>query len=391
MLKTTELISDVEIEFEGGNSLAVDWDIIIRRAVEEVLDNCRPDTLKRRVPIYGLAEKLGIYYAPVDILAPSSLYPATEMGLMVDEKRAWGYVPPKTFFATLPINKYTIEYVNGVQFIVVRHAETGTILTIDAMNVVGTLSGGTPTLNEHNFLQGSASIEATFSDAGVELGDTFATAQDISDHLRGLLIIPAYITDATKVSTIEFRLKTDDTNYFSITIDVSELIDGWNMMRANMADRTKTGSPVATNITKWSIIVTATTGATPTIIFDKITLQKYTPWFLQYFSDRPYATSAGVLWQSTVSRANKDEVNFGRDLRNVLHYEMCLLVTQAATFDAVDGQASKRFTGKLARAWDNYYERHPSDEAPLSYSKSPEIDIEPIGISRLQRKDSDLD
>lgn len=374
MIETSQIISDVKQEFEGGSSLAVDWDSCIRRAVENVLDNARPEPLKRTVPLYGgLSQNLYAYYCPEDVLVPSDIY--TNDGL-----RKFTYQPAKTFYTKRENNKYTIEYINGKRFVIIRHDVTSSIIEIDAMDAVGTKSGGSVALNEHNYLFGSAAIEATFTDAGVTLTDTLATAIDISDYLKGVVILPAYLSDASKLTSIELRLQTDASNYYKV-ISTADSIgdyfkDGWNFMRFQMASKTTVGSPDATDIASWKIIGTTATGQTLTIIFDKFTIQKFAPYYFQYYSNRPYINGdTGALWKATVETANDDKINFDRDLQGVLHYELCIIVNAAASFNAVDGQTEKTFEKQLSRKWANYWAIHPSDEAPLTYSKSPEIDM----------------
>lgn len=375
MIETAQLISDVKEEFEGGSSLAVDWDIAIRKAVENVLDNCRPETLKRTVPLYGgLSNQLYAYYCPEDVLVPSDIFSN-------DGLRRYSYQPARTFYTKRENNKYTIEYINGKRFLIIRHDVETSALTIDEMDTVGTKTGGTPTLNEHNFLFGDAAIEFTATDAGVTLADTLSTALDITDYLKGVVILPAYLSDASKLASIELRLQTDNSNYYKL-LSTSDSIgdyfkDGWNFMRFQMASKTTVGSPTVTNIASYKIIATTESGQTLTIIVDKFTIQKFAPYYFQYYSNRAYVNgSTGALWKATVESATSDKINFDRDLSRVLHYELCIIVNSAASFNAVDGQTEKSFEKQLSRAWENYYSTHPSDEAPLTYSKSPEISMD---------------
>jgi len=390
MIEATTLKSDVQGEFEGGNSFSVDWDTQIRKAVENVLDNCRPETLKRRVPIYGgLAQQVYMYYCPDDVLVPSDLY--TNDGL-----RKFTYSPPKQYYKKLANNTYTIEYINGVRFLVVQHNITASILTIDSMESVGTKTGGSVALNQHNYLVGSSAIQATFTDAGVTVSDTLASTIDISGYLKGVTLLPTYIPTADNLASIVIRLLSSSGNYYQVTTAVDsvgdKLIDGWNITRFDMANATTVGSPDSSAIASWEIIGTTTTGETMTLIFDKFTIQKFNPYYLEYYSNKPYATSTGVLWQSTISVANQDKINFDRDVAGILHYELCLQIVQSATFDSIDSQITKRFEGQLQRKYNNYWASHPSSEEPATYSKSPEIDMSiDTSFGRLQDNTESLD
>lgn len=374
MIQTSDIISDIKQDFEGGKSLAVDWDSIIRRAVETVIENCKPETLKRVVPIYGgLIRDILVYYCPSDVLVPSMIYGN-------DGKVLYRYVAPKIFREQQNQDEFTIEYLNGVRFILIRHARTLSELVIDEMEAVGTKTGGTPTLNTHNFLNGAGAVEATFTDAGVEFGDDISQT-DISDYyLRGVALLPSSIPTAANLVSLELRLKTTDADYYSLitTADSisSYIIDGWNQIRFDFANKTTTGTPDPENIVEWSVIGTTTSGKTMTIIFDRLTLQKTAQQYFQYISKNAYIDgTTGVYWKASLETAINDQVNIDRDVRGILHYECCLLVQQSGTFDRIDSNATRRFEGQLQRKYLNYYAEHPSDSSPISYSISPQIDL----------------
>lgn len=373
MIETSTLITDIKGDFEGGASLSVNWDTVIRRGVENVIENCRPETLKRRAPLYGaLAKDVFIYYCPPDVLVPSAIYTN-------DGKRKFTYVPPRVYYEQEKDNHFTIEYLNGARFIVVRHALVPTSLTIDAMDAVGTKTGGSPALNEHNYLSGGAAVEATFTDAGVEFGDDMT--EDITDYyLRGIAVIPAYIPTAANLTSLELRLKTSDSAYYKVITtqdDIDDyIVDGWNILRFSLANKTTVGSPNPATITEWSIIGTTDSGTTLKIIFDKFTLQNFTPYYLQYYSNRAYVDGAtGALWKETVDSGNADKINMDRDVSGILHYECCLIVQQSGTYTQRDPAGGQGFAEQLRRKYQNYWAVHPSDEQPHSYSKSPEIDV----------------
>jgi hypothetical protein len=374
MIDAQTFISELKEDFEGGVSLSVSWNTIIKRAVRTTIRQIRPETLKRVVPIYGgLASDVSLYYCPDNVLVPSSLYSN-------DNKRKFSYRPAKIFHKkSYENNVYTIEYINGIRFLRVRHSEDEDTQMIDTMETVGTKTGGSPTLNSHNYILGSGSIEATFTDAGVEFGDTLATAIDISDYLKGVVILPAYLTSAKKLASIEVRLKTDDSNYYSMTSTSDSIgdyfTDGWNMMKFEMQNASQEGSPDATDIAKWSIVGTTESGETLTIPFDKFTIQQFNPYYFEFYTHAAFVNgSTNAMWQTTIDYTNNDKINFNEDVEDILHFEACMLVMQSASVDSVDSNANRRFDAQLKRAYQAYWEVHPSSEAPLSYSILPEID-----------------
>lgn len=375
MINVSQIIDDVKEEFEGGNSLAVNWDIAIRKGAKTAIRQARPETMKRTVPIYGgLADNISAYYCPDDVLVPSKIF--SNNAYNNNRITKYLYRSPKSFFEKEEYNTFTIDYINGVRFIYIRHSQAITSLTVDEMEAVGTKTGGSPTLNSHNYILGSYSIEATFTDAGVEFGDDCDL--DITDYLKGVAILPAYISDATKLSSIEIRFKTDDSNYYSISSTADSIgnyiTNGWNMIKFEMQNLSTTGAPDSADINEWSIIGTTTTGNSITIQFDKFTLQKSNPFYFEYYSSAPFVSgSTGALWQSTVNESTNDKVNFNDDMEDILHYEVCMKIIQSSTFENVDGQASTRFTAQLQRAYDAYWEDHPSTEQPISYNIGAEV------------------
>ncbi len=373
MIETSTLISDIKGDFEGGSSLTVDWNTVIRRGVQNVTENCRPDTLKRLVPIYGgLAKDLFVYYCPPDVLVPADIYGN-------DGKRQFSYVPPKMFYTQQKSNVYTIEYINGARFIIIRHGISAESITIDEMDAIGLKTGGSPALNTQNFMSGVGAIEATFTDAGIEFGSNM-TSVDITDYLRGIVLVPAYIPLVKNLVSIEVRLKTTDADYYKVITtqdDISNyLIDGWNQLRFSLANATSVGSPNPASIVEWSIIGKTATGTTLKIVFDRFTVQKFTPYFFEYYSDRAYVNGlTGEMWKETVETANNDKINFDKSVGGILHYECCMIVQQSATFTQRDPNATKGFSSQLGRKYQEYWATHPSNEAPLTYNKSPEIDM----------------
>ena len=367
------IVSDVQGDFEGGSSLDVSWNDLLRRAVENVLDKIRPKTLVRSVPIFGgLTGSLVYYYAPTDVLVPVAIYGN-------DGRPIMAYRPPKVFNdKQWEQDVFTIETVNGITFLKIRKDLSSGAYVISECDAVGTISGTvTPTLNEFLYLTGTGSLEATFDDTGKYFGDTFSTALDITDYLNGVAIIPFYCADVTKISTIKLILRTDASNYITLNSSTDSIGDyfknGYNFARFSIANRVTTGSPTLTNITDWRLQITATTGQTTTIMVDRITLQLASAFFLEYVSNKAFKTTAGV-WQDTVNY-NSDYVNFDRDLWGILHYELCVLVDQGIAYKKQAGNIQvSRFIAQLKDKYQQYFDKFPSQEEPLSYSISPEID-----------------
>lgn len=382
MLESTQIISDVEQEFEGGSSLSIDWDSILTRAVKGILKRTKPRTLKRIASIYGgFSNDLYLYYCPSDLLATSGIYDNSAIADLNNRKPAFNYLPPKAFYNQSEDNTFTIDNINGVRYIMSRKSLNTSILVIEEFETTTGKTGATPTLNTYNALFTKA-IKGTFTTIDNAMSWDLDESLDISDYINdGILSLPIFINDKSKISDLEIRLKTTNSDYYSLKLSLDSnvednLINGWNFLRFILENKSTTGSPDYTDIAKVSIVLTPTTGETVVATFDKMSLMLPTRFNIEYFSNNPYISgSTNEYWQSSFSYGNEDKINFDESLEAVLHYEMALLVYTSATFERVDPQLKKTFLENLQREWNDYYSDNPSDELLLSYNISPEIDM----------------
>ena len=365
-------ITDLKGEFEGGNSLRVNWYSLLRRGLHNLLDNVSPETLKRKVPIYGgLAKNLSIYYCPADVLVPSDLYSN-------DGLRRYKYMPPAQFYRQTLYDKFTIEYVNGVRFLVIRHSIDESALILDEMSSTTGFTQTNITLaeNDQNYLSGSNALSGTLSGASANILKTLESAQDITDYARGVAIVPLYLTDEDDFVSASLQLLTSSGNYFQVATTQDSIgdntIDGWNLLRFDLASRTSVGSPNIASITQFRLTITTTLG-TQKVIVDRITLQKSALFYFEYYSNYGFIDGATGGWKDEPEDGSNDYINLNRDSAGILHYEVAKLVLQGAKFDRTDSQIAKRFKEELDNKYDQYFLRHPSSEMPISYNISPSI------------------
>lgn len=379
-IAASRIISDVKEDFQGGTALSVSWDSLLRRAGRKLLGNINLDTLKQRRPVYGgITRQSFVHYMPPEIVKPSALY-------MNDGDRKWEYQPPAHYFSQIGVNeqnKFTVGIVNGLRFLIVRHTEAGSTLVIDEMDDITSMTGtATPAVNANDYLSGGASVQASFTDAGLTLIRSTEETLDITDYLHGAVLMGARLPSALTISSISLRLRTDASNYYTVTTTADDIEDsfvaGWNMLRFSMETRTTTGSPTVTNINSWLLTVTATTGQTITVLIDRMTLQKSAPLWLEGYSDTLFIDGTTGAAKSDVD-STADSVSVDEELADILHYELCILVQQAGNKKRDSSMES--FTAQLKRAYANYYENHPTEAIPLSYSILPQMNknTEPSG------------
>lgn len=388
MYLISQEITDLKAEFEGGKSLAVDWYAIIRRASDKMLGMIYPDTLTRRVPVYGgLSRDLHVYYCPTDVLVPSFLYPNSQnMG-----GRKYTYRAQKAFMERSEELTFTLVYINKIRFLLVRHAESPSVLTLNDMDDVTEIGGTASSIaqNEFNFISGTGAVQASFDDSGKYLSGTLASAEDITDYIHGIALVPCNWLDPAKVASVTLQLLTSSGNYFQIISTSDSIGDsfvaGLNMVRFELANRTSTGSPSLTSIASWKLIITMTSGQTQTVIVDKLTLQKSAHHNFEYVSNKPFVDGTTGFFKDTPESG--DYINLDRDARGCLHYEACLIVGKPSI-------AGLNFGNELAREYQNYWANHPSAAQAISYNIAPqiargeEIDLPlTIGESRLHGVD----
>lgn len=369
--------SDLKAEFEGGKALSVDWFASLRRAADRMLGQVYPNTLKRVVSIYGgFTGDLFVYYCPVDVLVPAEIYSN-------DGVRKFTYVPPNKFYRTSDTSLFTLEYVNGVRFLVARHSSVGGSETLDTMENISnkTATGVTLSLNSHDVLFGTYTVQGTFTAANGTISGTFAST-DITAKLWGIARLAVNLSDAATVTNIKLRLYSSDTDYFEMTTSTDSvndsLIAGWNMLRFDMATRTETGSPDSTAVLKWALIFALTDDTT--IILDELVLQETEKMYLEYISNRLFVDGTTRQWKEE-PESDADYINLDRDSSSILHFEAARLIGKKPI-------AGLNFTDELAREYQQYWEKHPSDAQPLSYNVSSEVGINaPTAFDLSQTED----
>lgn len=356
-------ISDVKNEFEGGTSLSVSWYSLFRRASQRMLGQIYPDTLKRRQTIYGgLVNGSYAYYCPADVLIPSEIY-------MNDNKRKYTFVPPQKFYIDKKNNTFTLEYLNGVRFLVAQASIVEASATLDEMETLtGKTSAVTLSLNNHNKLFGDYSIQGTFTSVNNSITGTI-TATDITSYLLGIARLGVSLSNAKNVTNVELRLISSSGNYYSMSTTTDStggyLIDGWNMLRFDMNNKTSVGTPVSTAITSWQLVFTLS--ADTAILIDRLLTQKTEQTYFEYISNRLFIDKTTAQWKET-PEDDADIINLDRDAQGVFHYEICRIVGRKPI-------AGLDFNAELEMEISQYQTTHPSSAQALTYSIASGISL----------------
>ncbi len=359
--------SRIQSKFEGGKSLTVDWYENAKEAGEALLGQINPPSLKRVVPIYGgLNNETDVYYCPNDVEVPSTLYNSKDI------REKWEYMPSEAFHLNKEDYKFTIEEVNGVKFLLVRHSLVSGTLTVDDFDAVGSKTGVSLSVNTFNYLTGTGALEGTFTDTLVDVSETLSSVIDITDYKRGVALCPMNFETAEDVASIQLDLKTDASNYYTM-ISTSDSVgdyfrDGWNMIRFDIANATLTGTPIDTSIASYTFTITMKTGKSQTVIIDKLSLEKSISYNFEYFSEYLFRDRITNAWKETADN-DADIINLGKKEASIIVYEGCRLVG----FGGKKKKGVSNFNDELLRKYNAYWANNPSSEAPQQYSNSPDI------------------
>lgn len=368
----SEAITDLRSEFEGGKAMSLDFYTLLKRGARNTLDNINPETLKRRVPIYGgVANNLALYYCPEDVRVPVAIYRQPH-----DRQPVATYVPPTQFFTQNKNDVFTIEHINGVRFVMFRQTIPYRTIILDNMDTLGTkVSDETLTVNTFNYISGEASLERTFAEYNADptinrISDELPVTIDITTLMKGVVVIPAVFQNAKNISKVIFELVESDTKYYTLTSTTDSVgdnfIDGLNMIRLSMAGATETGVVDKTNITEWRLKIETVTGETETVIIDRITIQQTAHYYFEYYSNRMFIDGTTLAWKE--KPASGDTINLAQEARDVLHYETVLLIAQGNTKIRESRNGFDNFATQLKRKYQQYWGRYPSSEAPISYN-----------------------
>jgi hypothetical protein len=187
MYTVSKEVSDIKGEFEGGVSFKLNWYTILRQAKDAMLGVINPETLKRRVPVYGgFARGLFLYYCPDDVHKPSALYP-NDQAVGIATRLKLDYVPPNVFFEQPRTDTFTIETVNGKRFVAVRHRYSPGQFIVDEMEEVGSkVSDVALEVDQFDFLYGTGAIKRRFYDGESHAFTADASSDTLTSAAHGL-------------------------------------------------------------------------------------------------------------------------------------------------------------------------------------------------------------
>lgn len=368
--------SEIQNKFEGGVSFNINWYDLAGQARREMMKKINPRGAKRRVPVYGgISADLPVYSCPDDVNVPAEFYPDAQ----TFSGRGYKYRAAKAFYQSLEQGDrvFTIDHINGQPFILAR-SDNGTNATIvsaiDSSAFTGTVS---LTTTQRTFLSGTGAVFGTFDDTNYEAVYSYTDAQDYSAYALGVVVVPFYIADASKVDYIELRLRTSAGNYYSVKTTIAGInnyyFDNWCLARLDMSKKTIEGAPDLANVNSIVVHVKMKTGESQEVTLDDIKLYATQSATFEYYSSKIFKGADGTFKAKPDNES--DTIVLEEEEYDIWFYEMCNLVVQDATYDSIDSKESDRFARKLKESYDAYHMRFPSMEEPISYNISSDVDL----------------
>lgn len=374
----TKLVSQIQSKFEGGSSFTLNWDYVLKEGAQAMIGNISPKKLTFTTAIYGgFVDDNTVYYCPSGVGAPIGIFDKLR-------RLKYSYIAPNIFEEKIAKSSseliFTIQTINGIDFILINGSKATGNLIVNEMDDSSEITAGNVTVssNTYDYISGGSSLQGTFTDTLTDIGATFDTAQDITDFLFGVGIIRAKLTNTKNIASIKLILKTDDSNYWTVTATTAldYLVTDWNIIRVPLTDRVPTGTPVATNITKWLLKITMNTGQSQTIILDQIALCSSALYNFKFTSNEIFL-DATTGERKNITSNESDLINLDDQEYEIFKYECCRIVLQETTNEKTKSIESEKFDTELSRKYSLYFAKNPTNELPISYNQSPEISMSP--------------
>jgi hypothetical protein len=377
-----QAVSEIQNKFEGGVSFNVDWYNLGGQAARMMNKKINSRSNKRRVPIYGgVSADLPLYTCPDDVSVPAALYPNSQI---FSGRAPLKYRAPSFFYKQPETDRFTIDYINGLPFIVANISQGQSQKLFDVSDVTQ-FSGVALTPSRRNFIYSSMGASGTFDDTNFSIGFTPDVALDLSLFKDGVIAFPLLCEDKSKIDYVAVQLLTSGGNYYEVKTTASMLEswyqNNWNIARIDLLNKTTTGAPNIANITAIKAEVKMLTGESQTVFLDSLTIFDSVGASFEYYSTKIFQDAEGnFLAKPTV---DEDLVVLMDEEYDIWFYEFCMLLVQDATYDSLDSKESNRFAMSLKDAYDLYNQRFPSMEEPITYSVSAEIDLDPYNQAGL--------
>lgn len=237
---------------------------------------------------------------------------------------------------------YTIQMNQGVKTVRIdNNLLVNGILLNQADTITGngtwSASGGATNLRQDNlqFISGAQSsieFDTLSGQSTATLTNTTMQAQDLTQHLnQSQIFFWTYLPTAANVTSVQIKWGSDASNYWTQTLTTNQqgnaFANGWNLLQANWATATKTGSPDVTKINTIIVIWTYNSTVMSGFRLNSIYSRLGTIMEMEYYSKYLYRDSITGAFQETITD-DTNLINLDTETHNLLYLLSGVYVVQ---------------------------------------------------------------
>jgi len=376
--------SRLNAKIQGKIGMLVSPQETMNDAVREVNSDFDLMSLRRRSVLSP-----NLFNGIFDYLCPTDLKGNAIIDLPSQAKRSDGVfnlVPPEVFETNAQNGDIAIDSFNGTKILKVRSIVDSNSVVVSELDSVtsgssngtswtgfGDVTDSTILKDDADFIKGSGALKFNINAVGgttAGIQNAAITPVDMTDYFGGTsaFFIWHKITDVTNITNYILRFGTDASNYYYKTVtaqaDGTAFVNGWNLLKFDVASYSTTGTPTITDIKYFVIYMTKTSGkiSESDYKFDWLVLKKGVVTNVKYYSKYGWTTAAGSYIEN--STATSDYLVADTDEYDLyLAKARCLAADELGFDNTTVAQYKKDYKDMLT----NYEKNHPSEAKIFTY------------------------
>lgn len=334
--RQSDLINAIwDTKIEQNAASQIDQQGVVNFAVREVIRKMDLRSTKRIGAIIDLFTDI------YDTTCPPDLKGQKIIDLIPQVRRSPNFevelVPAEEFDRRKTFEKHLVAFndhdmLRKLRVAVLVNSQKITISPLDNL----TSGGGTWTAvgdatnlraDTQNFLEGNGSIlwdigAGATGSAGIK--NTALNTFDISNYLlQGSVFLWTYIQSASGITNFTLQLGSDSSDYYQVQVTATNegnaFSVGWNLLRFDLANATKSGTPVSTSCTYASLVMNSSPAITNSVNwrFDGLMIMNGALNNVAYYSKYGWQDSATGAWKEN-STTSTDFLNVDTEEFNLI-------------------------------------------------------------------------
>ncbi len=307
----TQLKSVINRFVQNKGGMLVDIGATCNDAVRSVVNQVDLVSGRRKVPLVP-----NLFAGEFDYACPSDLNSYAIIDVPQQAKREDGefnLVSSREFATNKKRGDIAIDDFNGQRILKINSKvadKTIVLSTLDEITAGGGTwitrgDGDTLVADPDDFIVGNGALKMSINAGGLTTAGIQNIALnkfDFTNYVNGngAVFIWVKITTLTGLTNYVFEIGTDISNYYSQTVttqnDGTAFVVGWNLLRFDMVNLTKVGTPTLTNFNYASVYMTKlnTKISESDYKFDQIILKVGKNANVEYYTNYGWQTAAGA-------------------------------------------------------------------------------------------------